>query len=213
MADPLSVASGVAGLVGLAIQATQLTCRYVAEVNRAGEAALQFLTSLSLLRDVLERMSESYHDDDLRPITKRHPDILVYDKFEKCKASLEKVRKKLEALFRDDGTSRKRKALARPFQSSETVSLITQLQDFRDTFAAILAAESLDVSVKSYRLVNDMRDNVSNINISLEHTTRTKEAEKVLHTILAEDMAQWRFGNDKVSFAGSGSWFFACTEY
>jgi hypothetical protein len=72
MTDPLSVASGVAGLVGLAIQATQLTCRYVAEVNRAGEAALQFLTSLSLLRDVLERMSESYHDGDLEHITKRH---------------------------------------------------------------------------------------------------------------------------------------------
>jgi hypothetical protein len=213
MADPLSVASGVAGLVGLAIQATQLTCRYVAEVDRAGEAALQFLTSLSLLRDVLERMSESYHDDDLCSITQRHPDILVYDKFEKCKASLEKVRKKLEALFRDDGTIRKRKALVWPFQSSETASLITQLQDFRDTFAATLVAESLDVSVKSYRLVNDMRDDVRDINNSLENTTRTKEAEKVLNTILSEDMAQWRFGNDKVSPVGSESWFFDCTEY
>jgi ankyrin repeat protein len=213
MADPLSVASGVAGLVGLAIQATQLTCRYVAEVNRAGEAALQFLTSLSLLRDVLERISESHDDLDLHPITKRHSDILVYDKFEKCNASLEKVRKKLEALFRDDGTIRKRKALVWPFQSSETASLITQLQDFRDTFAATLVAESLDVSVKSYRLVNDMRDDVSNINSSLEHITRTKEAEKVLKTIIPEDMAQWRFGNDKVSPVGSGSWFLDCTEY
>jgi ankyrin repeat protein/uridine kinase len=213
MADPLSVASGVAGLVGLAIQATQLTCRYVAEVNRAGEAALQFLTSLSLLRDVLERMSESHDDLDLHSITKRHPDILVYDKFEKCKASLEKVRKKLEALFREDGTIRKRKALIWPFQSSETASLITQLQDFRDTFAATLTAESLDVSVKSYRLVNEMRDDVSNINSSLAHIAMTKEAEKVLNTILPEDMPQWRFGNDKVSPVGSGSWFFDCTEY
>jgi hypothetical protein len=213
MADPLSVASGVAGLVGLAIQATQLTCRYVAEVNRAGEAALQFLTSLSLLRDVLERMSESYHDDDLHSITQRHPDILVYDNFEKCKASLERVRKKLQALFRDDGTLRKRKALIWPFQSSETASLVTQLQDSRDTFAATLTAESLDVSIKSYRLVNDMRDDVRNINSSLEHTTRTEKAEKALNTILPEDMPQWRFGNDKVSPIGSGSWFFDCMEY
>jgi hypothetical protein len=203
----------VAGLVDLAVQATQLTCRYVAEVNRVGEAALQFLTSLSLLRDVLERMSESYHGDDLHSTTKRHPDILVYDKFEKCKASFEKVRKKLEALFRDDGTLRKRKALVWPFQSSETASLITQLQDFRDTFAATLAAESLDVTVKSYHLVNNTRDEVRDIKSSIDNTTRAKKDEKVLSTILPDDMAQWRFGNDKVNFVGSGSWFLDCTEY
>lgn len=71
MADPFSILSGAAGLVSLAIQATQLTCKYVAEVSRAGETALQCLQSLSLLRDVLVRIQETSENGELAAIFER----------------------------------------------------------------------------------------------------------------------------------------------
>lgn len=93
MAGPLSVASGIAGLVSLAIQATQLTCKYVAEVSHAGETALRCLRSLSLLRDVLESILESQNNDDLTSITKRKSDLVTSDEIKSAsKASIKFIR-------------------------------------------------------------------------------------------------------------------------
>lgn len=213
MADPLSVASGITGLVSLAIQATQLTCKYVAEVSHAGETALQCLRSSSLLRDVLESILESQNNEDLTLITKRKSHLATSHEIQKCGQSLDKIHLKLKTLFRDDGKIKRRKALMWPFQSSESDALIKRLQDFRDTFAAFLAADSLEVSVKSYHAIADTREDVRSIRTDMKQIASVHNAKEVLDTIFAEDAENWRFGSDKVQPVGTGSWLFDSAEF
>jgi hypothetical protein len=98
MADPLSIASGVAGLVSLTIQATQLACKYVDEVNDAGETALQCLRSLSLLRDVLARTSETEQSETVTSIVTRKSDLISPDELEKCTGDSELIQPLLLAM-------------------------------------------------------------------------------------------------------------------
>jgi hypothetical protein len=94
MADPLSVASGVARLVSLTIQATQLACKYVAEVSEAGETALQCLCSLLLLREVLARISETEQSEAVASIVTRKSDLISPSDLQRCTHDVESVRQR-----------------------------------------------------------------------------------------------------------------------
>jgi len=213
MADPLSVASGVAGLVSLTIQATQLACKYVAEVSNAGETALQCLRSLSLLRDVLERIHESEQSEAVASIITHRTDLVSPGELEKCTNHVEIVRQRLQALFHDDGKVRRRKALIWPFQSKESAALIKQLEDFRDNLASVTAANSLEVSAKSYAVVSETQKDVSAIKTSMQSGLQDEEARKFFTWIVPEDTEQWRLGNSMTVPVGSGGYFLDSVEF
>lgn len=65
-----------------------------------------------------------------------------------------------------------------PFQSSESDALIKQLQDFRDTFAAVLAADSLEASVKSYHAIADTQETVRDIKADMEQNASAPKCER-----------------------------------
>lgn len=213
MADPLSIASGVAGLVSLTIQATQLACKYVAEVSHAGDTALQCLRSLSLLRDVLERINECENNEVVASIVKRKTDIIPPDEVESCAQSVETVRQRLQALFHDDGKVKRRQALTWPFKSSESANLIKQLQDLRDNFASVLAADSFELSAKSYVMVSDTQKDVSLIKKDVLSAHQEEEARKFLSWIDPDDAEQWRVGNSTTGPVGTGNFFLVSAEF
>ncbi|KAK8137557.1 hypothetical protein PG984_003050 [Apiospora sp. TS-2023a] len=214
MSDPLSIASAVAGLVSLTIQATQLTCKYVAEVNHAGDAVLQCLRSLSLLRDVLLRIHESSKDGSLASILMRKSQIFPKEDVERCEKSVETVRVRLAALFHENGKIKKRHAITWPFKNTESADLIKQLQGFQDIFATIIAADSLDVSVKSHQVAVETRSVVRDIKDDMANGRRDRATEALLDWIFPEDMERWRLGGDKAYwYQGTGAWAFASTEF
>ncbi|KAK8126891.1 uncharacterized protein PG998_002650 [Apiospora kogelbergensis] len=215
MADPLSIASGVAGLVSLTVQATQLTCKYVAEVSHAGEVVLQCLRSLSLLRDVLARIEESSADGELASILMRKSRWvpIPYEDVKRCEQSIEKVRGRLAALFHEDGKIKKRHALTWPFKNTESTDLIKQLQEFRDMFAAVAVADSLDVSVKSHQVAVDTRSAVRDIKDDMISGKRDLATRALIDWIFPDNMETWRLGGDKEPHQGTGSWFFDSTEH
>ncbi|KAK8071376.1 hypothetical protein PG997_011579 [Apiospora hydei] len=209
MSDPLSIASAVAGLVSLTIEATRLTCKYVAEVSHAGEAVLQCLRSLSLLRDVLARIQESSADGDLALILQRKPQLMAKDDVKRCEQSIDKVRGRLEALFHDDGKIKKRHALTWPFKNAESADLVKQLQEFRDMFAALIAADTLDVSVKSHQVAVETRSVVRDIKDGMASGKRGQATQALLEWIFPEAMETWRLGVDRLpSYQGTGAWLF-----
>lgn len=213
MADPLSVASGVAGLVSLTIQATQLACKYVAEVSEAGETALQCLRSLSLLRDVLARIHETEQSEAVAAIVTRKSDLIPPSDLEKCTHNVERVRQRLQTLFYDDGKVKRRKALAWPFQSAESAKLIKQLQDFRDTLTSVTAADSLEISAKSHAVVTDTQKDVGSIKASMESGFQDEEARRLLTWISGDDTEHWRFVGSATAPVGNGSFFLDSVEF
>jgi hypothetical protein len=213
MADPLSIASGVAGLVSLTIQATQLTCKYVAEASEAGETALQCLRSLSLLRDVLARISETEQSEAVTSIVTRKSELISPDELQKCTQNVERVRQRLQALFHDDGKVKRRKALTWPFQSAESAKLIKQLQDFRDTLASVTAADSLEISAKSHAVVSDTQKDVCAIKATIQSGLQDEEARTVLDWISPDDPEHWRLGDGTTAPVGDGSFFLDSVEF
>ena len=213
MADPLSIASGVAGLVSLTIQATQLACKYVAEVNDAGETALQCLRSLSLLRDVLARISETEQSEAVTSIVTRKSDLISPSELATCTQSVGRVRQRLEALFHGDGKVKRRKALTWPFQSAESAKLIKQLQDFRDTLTSVTAADSLEISAKSHVLVSDTQKDVGVIKATIQSGLQDEEARKVLTWISPDNTEYWRLGSSMTAPVGNGSFFLDSAEF
>ena len=212
MADPLSIASGVAGLVSLTIQATQLACKYVAEVSEAGEIALQCLRSLSLLRDVLARISETEQSEAVTSIVTRKSDLISPDELEKCTQNVERVRQRLQALFYDDGKVKRRKALTWPFQSAESAKLIKQLHDFRDNLTSVTAADSLEISAKSHVVVSDTQKDVGAIKATINSGLQDEEARRLLTWISPDDTEHWRLGNITTAPVGNGSFFLDSVE-
>ncbi|KAK8024557.1 hypothetical protein PG993_012623 [Apiospora rasikravindrae] len=209
MSDPLSIASAVAGLVSLTIQATQLTCKFVGEVSHAGETVLQCLQSLTHLRDVLARVQESSTNAELAVILLQRPQPISEDEVKICTQSIEKVRGRLAALFHDDGRIKRRHALTWPFQNNESADLIKQMQRFRDTFATLIAADTLDVSVKSHQVATETMSVVRNIKDDMESGRRDQATQALLGWIYPEDMETWRFGGGKaIPHQGTGAWLF-----
>jgi hypothetical protein len=213
MADPLSIASGVAGLVSLTIQATQLACKYVAEVNEAGEAALQCLRSLSLLRDIIARIHETEQSEAVASIVTRRPDLISSNDIEECAQSVEKVRLRLQALFREDGTVKRRKALICPFQSAESAKLVQRLQDFRDNLASVASADALEISAKSHVVVSDTQKDVGAIRATIQSGLQDEEARRLLDWILPDDAEQWRLGDSTTELVGTGNFFLESAEF
>jgi hypothetical protein len=213
MADPLSIASGVAGLVSLTIQATQLACKYVAEVNDAGETALQCLRSLSLLRDVLARISETEQSEAVTSIVTRKPDLISPSELAKCTQSVERVRQRLQTLFHDDGKVKRRKALTWPFQSAESARLIKQLQDFRDNLASVTAADSLEISAKSHVVVSVTQKDFGAIKATIQSGLQDEEARRLLTWVSPDDTEHWRLGNNTTAPVGNGNFFLDSVEF
>jgi hypothetical protein len=213
MADPLSIASGVAGLVSLTIQATQLACKYVAEVNDAGETALQCLRSLSLLRDVLARISETEQSEAVTSIVTRKSDLISSSELAKCTQSVERVHQRLQMLFHDDGKVKRRKALAWPFQSAESARLIKQLQDFRDNLASVTAADSLEISAKSHVVVSVTQKDVGAIKATIQSGLQDEEARRLLTWVSPDDTEHWRLGNNTTAPVGNGDFFLDSVEF
>jgi hypothetical protein len=213
MADPLSIASGVAGLVSLTIQATQLACKYVAEVSEAGETALQCLRSLSLLRDVLTRIHDTEQSEAVTSIVTRKSDLISPDELEKCTQNVERVRQRLQALFHDDGKVKRRKALTWPFQSAESAKLTKQLQDFRDNLTSVTTADSLEISAKSHVVVSDTQKDVGAMKATIQSGLQDEETRRLLTWISPGDTEHWRLGNITTAPVGNGSLFLDSAEF
>lgn len=141
MADPLSIASGVAGLVSLAIEATKLTRKYLTEVRHANESVLQCLEALLLLRDVLDRLQASVKTASQSELLALRPKLTDHTSFDRCKRQLEDISRRLEELFDSNGKVRKRFMLSWPFNKHETLEIIHRLYSYRDIFVATLTAD------------------------------------------------------------------------
>ncbi|KAL2211123.1 ankyrin [Sarocladium strictum] len=209
MADPFSIISGAAGLVSLAIQTTQLTCKYVAEVSRAGETALQCLQSLSLLRDVLVGIQETSENGELAAILGRKSRVVYTEDVQRCERVINRVRSRLAALFREDGTVKKRRALLWPFTKDESKDLIEQLQRSRDMFVASMTADSLDVAVRLHQVAADTRSDVVDIKHEVVDSRRGRELHELINWILPNDHESWRLGSNGSNLQqGTGGWLF-----
>jgi hypothetical protein len=143
MSDPLSVAGTIAGLVGVAIQLSQVSYQYVASIKGSSKAWSSYIQELSALTAVLLRLQAAAEVPERgSTLTIREPHVSA-DAVNECVSELQQVKTKLDAKLARGGIMGKFEALAWPFSEMDTQKKVDMLHRFHSLFSSALLADNL----------------------------------------------------------------------
>jgi Fungal N-terminal domain of STAND proteins len=137
MAEAIGLASGIAQLVTIAVQITQLSYSYVSDVINAPRAQKTYLQEVSALTDVLFRLEQALQDSEAPGAVDARPGSLSDKVISECHQQLALQRAKLEKHIH---------RLVWPFQDRELKKAIDDLHRFRGIFADYAIANISSVS-------------------------------------------------------------------
>ncbi|KAH0538033.1 hypothetical protein FGG08_005345 [Glutinoglossum americanum] len=116
--DPLSVASGVAGLLCLAIQVGVTIAEFTSSVKGASQEAYKLEREIQAFSAVLKQLSEFLQSEDADPIVFEPTSVLLVAT-NACDKELNALQKKLEKYGKGDRVSRAIQRLSWPFTEKE----------------------------------------------------------------------------------------------
>ncbi len=137
MAEAIGVASGIAQLVAVAVQITQLSYSYVSDVINAPRSQKAYLQEVSALTDVLFRLEQALQDSEAAGVVDARPGSLSDKVISECHKELTFQRSKLE---------RHTNRLFWPFQDRELKKAVDDLHRFRGMFSDYIVAAISSVS-------------------------------------------------------------------
>jgi hypothetical protein len=137
MAEAIGIASGIAQLVAIAVQITQLSYSYASDVINAPRAQKTYLQEVSVLTDVLFRLEQALQDSEASGSVDARPGSLSEQAISECHQQLALQRSRLEKHIH---------RLVWPFQDRELKKAIDDLHRFRDIFAGYIVANISSVS-------------------------------------------------------------------
>jgi hypothetical protein len=115
--DPLSVASGVAGLLSITIKVGMAIGEYVRSVKGASKDALKLEREIQAFSSVLEQLCEFLQSKDTDVVFEPTSVLLIATN--SCDKELSDLQKKLEKFSYGDRTSRVLQRLSWPFTEKE----------------------------------------------------------------------------------------------
>lgn len=132
MADPLTIATGVAGLLSLTIQITQLTVEYVKGVKKVSADVEEFRQELTALAHVLGLFDE-FLKVKASNVAFRDTSVLSAAN-SSCEQQLQKLLIKLEKNSKGGRISRAVDRLKWPFDEKEHHKAVEDLHRYVQTF-------------------------------------------------------------------------------
>ena len=142
MADPLSTAASVVGLVSLAIQLSQLSFQYVSAIKGSSKAWSSYIQELSALTSVLLKVQHASDGiKSLHAVTTRPgiSEATVRD----CEAELGELKTVLSEKLQKRGIRGKLDMFAWPFSEADTDKKVQTLHRFCALFSSSLVADNL----------------------------------------------------------------------
>lgn len=151
MADPLSVAGFVAGLVSVSIQLSQLSFQYVSSVTVSSKGLSSQIHELSTLISVplkLQQTSDYGGTQNLpHALQTSGVSMATVREFHK---ELDSLKTTLSGTLAKTGLRRKLDMLIWPFSEPEPEKKFLVLHRYSSLFAASLIADHLSISLESY---------------------------------------------------------------
>jgi len=133
--DPFTIATGVAGILSLGIQITQITNEYIKSVKSAPKEVQDLAIQTNALIDVLKKLEEFLRSGSAEHITFQ-PDSGLQLVLNNCQTKLECLFKKLKRRHPSD--KRKLSAaldrLTWPLEKQECVETLRRLYEYTQTF-------------------------------------------------------------------------------
>jgi hypothetical protein len=139
MAEALGIASGVAGLLSLAIEMTKLSYTYIASVRGAPKSLTAYIRELATLTSVLLQLENLIQ---ARRLNGQNSQILS-KALNDCKQEVEHLRAKLERKLSHGRFMANVAALVWPLSQSELLDKVNMLHRYNGLFSSALQADNL----------------------------------------------------------------------
>ena len=95
MADPFSLATGIAGLISLSLEVAKIAHQYIQGVRNSSKDIDDFLQELAALTEVLHQLDAFLKKDEAGKRSFDQTSVLVKT-YKSCRSSLEKTRSTLQ---------------------------------------------------------------------------------------------------------------------
>lgn len=174
MADPLSIAASIAGVISLADIVFIRTRKYLSSAKNADKEVKDLAQEVLLLSGALHSLSRLAQSLDADRLKDKHIDNLRMHHIAACHATLDEVSKKLKKL-EDNATKRK---LVWPFVSDRTKELLAEISRHKQNINLALTADSLGTLLQALSDTEQLQVNTEKL---LEEATKTREIITRIH--------------------------------
>lgn len=145
MADPLSIAASIAGVISLADVVFSRTTKYVSAVKHADEEVKKFALEVNLLGGALSSLSKLASVLDADGLRNKQIDDLRMHHISTCHSTLHQIVQNLEKL-EDKPLKRK---VTWPFTSERTKESLSEVSRHKETINLALTATSMDTLLRN----------------------------------------------------------------
>lgn len=141
MAEVIGLVSGVAQIVTISLQISQLCHRYISDVIKAPRTQKAYLQEVLALTEVLFRLEDAIQNSETIGFILKLPPEFSELVLSECKQELASQRIKLEE---------HKHRLIWPFRERDSRKAIDDLHRFRSIFADCLAANTASVALRMH---------------------------------------------------------------
>lgn len=201
--DPLSAASGIAGLIAVAFKTCQLVGEYLSLVNEHKTHVETLHQELLLMKQVLDQLKdvivEEKRNGRMRSIDDGDRNTVLGKAFADCTKMIEKIQDKLR-----EPVNKFRKAVAKlqwPFEQKDILRMVEILRRYNQLFQLSLtvascellfktfdaASEGLKLQHDNYKMIHELSAGVPEMAKAAEKTLKqTESLMNLVPTILQE---------------------------
>jgi hypothetical protein len=208
--DPLSIASGVAGLVTLADVVISRTYNTIIACKHASEDSRRLLREVQTLVGILQGLSSLESKIGAAALQSHIPAAQILS----CQQTLQNIRDKLEKSDpKEDGISifqKAKRTLKWPLSASDTEKFLSEMERHKATFDLALSVDALDAILSSKEANGKTATKIDHVIHALDRLCKiehTKEQRRFLQIIGAGDADEAYRANLKLHQHGTGLWF------
>lgn len=174
MADPLSIAASIAGVISLADIVFIRTRKYLSSAKNADKEVKDLAQELLLLSGALHSLSRLAQALDADGLKDKHIDNLRMHHIAACHATLDEVAKKLKKL--EDNTTKRK--LVWPLVSDRTKEFLVEIARHKQNIDLALTADSLGTLLQVLSKTEEVQVNTEKL---LEEAKKTREIFTRIH--------------------------------
>ncbi|KAG8169168.1 hypothetical protein KVR01_001917 [Diaporthe batatas] len=174
MADPLSIAASIAGVISLADVVFIRTRKYLNSVKDADDEVKDFAREVLLLGGALHSLSKLAQGLDAGGITHQSTDDPQMHYIQECNNTLDEVAKQLKR-FQDCKVIKK---LAWPFKSNKMKEVLAKISRHKENINLALTADSMGGLLQALSIGKELQKNTEKL---LEDTKKTREIVTRIH--------------------------------
>ena len=155
--EPVSAASGIAGLIAVAFKTIQLVTEYVNLAHEHKKHAEMLSKELLLLKEVLDQLknfiNEEKRNGRMMSVDDEDRNTVFGRAFADCTKTIEEIQDKLK-----EPVSRFKKAVAKlkwPFEQKEVLRLVDNLRRYTQLFQTSLTLSNCDLLSKTFDVASE----------------------------------------------------------